>query len=63
MSPDGKWIAFTSNQNQAGAEVFVVPFPGRGEVVPISTGGGREPRWNSKGTELFWRIGNKMMTV
>jgi serine/threonine-protein kinase len=61
FSPDGKWVAFRSNQNGVN-DVFVTSFPA-GEVQPVSTGGGEQPRWNSNGRELFYRNGDKMMVV
>jgi hypothetical protein len=62
FSPDDKWVAFSSTQNGP-REVFVAPFPGPGEIVPISSGGGDEPHWNSNGRELFYRSGDKIMAV
>jgi hypothetical protein len=64
FSPDGRWIAFQSDQNQTGEDdIFVVSFPTPGEVIPISSGGGALPRWNSNGRELFYRSGDKLMAV
>jgi serine/threonine-protein kinase len=64
FSPDGKWIAFQSNQNQVDQfEIYVVPFPAGAPAIPISSGGGDEPRWNSNGRELFYRSGDKIMAV
>jgi Tol biopolymer transport system component len=62
FSPDGKWIAFTSNQSGQD-EVYVKPYPEEGGIVQISTGGGREPLWGHNGNELFYRNGNTMMLV
>ncbi|HSD72947.1 MAG TPA: protein kinase, partial [Thermoanaerobaculia bacterium] len=52
FSPDGRWIAYDSNES-ASWEVFVRPFPGPGAKWQISTEGGREPRWSGSGRELF----------
>jgi len=46
-----------------GDEVYVVPLPGPGERIQISTEGGREPVWRQDGRELFYRSGDKVMTV
>jgi len=62
FSPDGKWIAFTSNQSGQD-EVYVKPYPKEGGIEQISTGGGREPLWGHGGNELFYRNGNTMMLV
>jgi Tol biopolymer transport system component len=56
FSPDGHWIAYVSNE--AGEqEVYVQPYPGPGERVRVSTDGGTEPIWTSRGRELLYRSG------
>lgn len=62
FSPDGHWIAYTSLESGR-SEVYVRPYPGPGGKYQISSEGGREPVWNPKGRELFYRAGNKMMAV
>ena len=54
FSPDGKWIAFTSDESGQ-YEVYVRPFPGPGGRWQISNGGGMEPHWSADGRELFYR--------
>jgi eukaryotic-like serine/threonine-protein kinase len=44
-------------------EVYVQPYPGPGGKWQISTEGGTEPVWNPNGKELFYRSGDKMMSV
>ena len=63
FSPDGRWIAYFSNES-AGGEVFVRPFPGPGGKWQISTGGGALPVWSRNGKELFYRtFDSKIMVV
>jgi serine/threonine-protein kinase len=62
FSPDGRWVAFTSDE-PGRHEVFVQPYPGPGGKWQVSTDGGAEPVWNPNGKELFFRGGNKMMVV
>jgi serine/threonine-protein kinase len=54
LSPDGKWLAYASDEGGR-FEVFVRPFPdvqsGRWQ---ISTAGGEAPRWSRQGDELFY---------
>jgi serine/threonine-protein kinase len=54
LSPDGKWLAYTSNESGQD-EIFVRPFPntdaGRWQ---ISTRGGSAARWAHSGRELFF---------
>ena len=62
FSPDGHWIAFTSNE--AGQnEVYVQAFPGPGPKRQVSSGGGEEPAWSHSGKELFYRLGGQVFTV
>lgn len=53
FSPDGRWVAYSSDESGQ-REVYVQPFPGPGETVQISTGGGTQPRWRRDGKELFY---------
>jgi eukaryotic-like serine/threonine-protein kinase len=53
FSPDGRWVAYVSNDSGQD-EVYVVPFPGPGARVQVSTSGGAQPRWRSDGRELFY---------
>jgi Tol biopolymer transport system component len=55
LSPDGRWLAYTSNET-GDYEVYVVPFPNTGAAKwAISTSGGIEPLWSHRGSELFYR--------
>jgi Tol biopolymer transport system component len=62
FSPDGRWLAYISNESGQ-FEIYVQPYPGPGGEWQISTEGGTEPAWNPNGRELFYRSGDKMMTV
>ena len=63
FSPDGRWIAYTSDRSGRD-EVYVRQFEPRGEMDHlISTAGGREPVWSRDGTELFYRTGNSLVAV
>src|SRR5262249_42112638 len=52
FSPDGNWLAYTSNESGQ-FEVYVTPYPGPGPKVRVSNEGGTNPRWSKKG-ELFF---------
>jgi Tol biopolymer transport system component len=62
ISPDGRWLAYASNESGRG-EVYVQPFPEPGPREMISTEGGSAPFWAHSGRELFFRSGDKMMVV
>jgi Tol biopolymer transport system component len=54
LSPDERWLAYTSNESGVG-EVVVQPFPDPSSGKwPVSTGGGSAPRWRRDGRELFY---------
>jgi dipeptidyl aminopeptidase/acylaminoacyl peptidase len=54
FSPDGHWIAFTSDESGKQKEVYVAPFPGPGPPHQVSIGGGTQPAWRADGSELFF---------
>jgi dipeptidyl aminopeptidase/acylaminoacyl peptidase len=54
FSPDGKWVAFDSDQSGR-PEVYVQAFPGPGAPVQISNAGGVDARWRADGKELYYR--------
>jgi Tol biopolymer transport system component len=62
FSPDGKWVAYESNEGGR-SEIYVVPYPGPGGKSQVSTDGGTQPRWNRNGRELFFRNGAKLVAV
>jgi Tol biopolymer transport system component len=53
LSPDGRWLAFASNDSGR-YEVYVQPFPGPGPRQQVSTNGGTGPAWSRDGKELFY---------
>ena len=54
LSPDGRWLAYTSNESGVN-EVYVRPFPNTGGGrSQVSNGGGSEPRWSGDGRALFF---------
>jgi len=53
FSPDGRWVAYQSNETGR-YEIYVRPFAELGGPVPISTAGGVYPRWSRDGKELYF---------
>ncbi len=62
LSPDGKWVAFVSNESGRN-EIYVRPFPGPGGRWQVSKDGGNEPRWSPTGREIFFLAGQDLMTA
>ncbi|HET9385673.1 MAG TPA: hypothetical protein VFO67_11035, partial [Gemmatimonadales bacterium] len=62
VSPDGKWIAYTSNRTGRN-EIYVQPFPTGSGFYKVSINGGGWPRWNPNNKELFFRaLGNGLVS-
>ncbi len=57
ISPDGKWVAYASNES-GDWEIYVTTFPAASGKWQVSRGGGIEPRWRGDGKEIFY-IGAK----
>jgi Tol biopolymer transport system component len=53
FSPDGKWIAYASNESGR-MEIYIQGFPQPGQKFQVSTTGGTQPRWRHDGRELFF---------
>jgi Tol biopolymer transport system component len=53
LSPDGRWVAYASNESGR-YEVYVRPFPEGGAPAQVSNAGGAAPRWRRDGRELFY---------
>ncbi|MFQ5744114.1 MAG: protein kinase [Acidobacteriota bacterium] len=62
ISPDGKWVAYQSNQTGQW-EVYVRPFPEGKPKVKVSTEGGYSPRWSPDGRRLFYRRAGQFIAV
>ena len=60
FSPDGRWVAYDSDQSGR-PEVYVQAFPGPGAPVQISNQGGVDARWRADGKELAYRTTQMLM--
>jgi eukaryotic-like serine/threonine-protein kinase len=64
LSPDGRWMAYDSDESGQGVDVFIQSFPDpRMKRVKVSPAHGSEPMWTQGGRELVYREGDKMMAV
>ncbi len=63
FSPDGRWIAYTSNDSGT-PQVYVQTFPASGGKWQVSPAGGAQPRWRGDGKELFYvTLDRKLVAV
>ena len=62
VSPDGHWIAYTSDDHEQ-SEVYVDSYPRFGARVRISHGGGFHPVWRGDGRELYYWRGDVLVAV
>jgi Tol biopolymer transport system component len=66
FSPDGRWIAYTSNESgrfEVYVRAFAASVQAGGGRWPISNSGGVTPRWSPNGRELLYLAGDQIMTV
>jgi serine/threonine protein kinase/Tol biopolymer transport system component len=61
FSPDGKWLAYLSNETGR-YEVYIKPFPGTGKYQ-VSTSGGGIIAWRADGRELYFYAGGTLYAV
>jgi dipeptidyl aminopeptidase/acylaminoacyl peptidase len=60
LSPNGRWLAYTSNL--AGRlDVYVVPLFDKGQRWQVSVAGGSDPKWRADGKELFYIAADGML--
>jgi DNA-binding winged helix-turn-helix (wHTH) protein/dipeptidyl aminopeptidase/acylaminoacyl peptidase len=60
ISPDGRWVAYTSDESGIW-EVYVQSFPVPGGKRTISTQGGGQPQWRGDGRELFYVASDRQL--
>ena len=63
LSPDSRWLAYTSNESAGVYEVYVAALPDLRSKRLISSGGGTEPRWSRDGRELYFVSGDRLMAT
>jgi Tol biopolymer transport system component len=62
ISPDGLWLAYTSDRSGS-QEVYVVAATGEGGQYTVSTNGGSSPRWAPDGGALYYVAGGTLIAV
>ena len=59
LSPEGRWLAYTSNES--GFNVYVTSFPAASAKWQVSSNGGYQPRWSRDGGTLYYLRGDGML--
>jgi serine/threonine-protein kinase len=62
VSPDGRWVAFVTDESGSD-QVVVQPLSGPGARVQVSANGGTEPVWSRDGRRLFYRATRRFMAA
>ncbi len=62
VSPDGRWLAYRSNESGRN-EIYARPFPSGVGRWQVSPDGGTVTRWSRNGRELFYVDRGKVMAV
>ena len=64
ISPNGRWMAFRSQEPQTlGSQIYVRPFPDAAHSSQRLIGPGEDPLWGPEGRELFYRTFDGVMVV
>ena len=61
FSPDGRWVAYTSDESGR-QEVYIQGFPERRGKWLVTAEGGYSPSWRAHGKELLFRGGDGSFT-
>ncbi len=62
FSPDGRWIAYVSDESGR-REAYVRSFPDGGGRIQISVGGGNRPIWAPDGKAIYYWEGRRLMAA
>ena len=62
LSPDGKWIAYSSDASGS-YRVYIQPFPGGGGTSSVSPDEGYDPHWAPDGKVLYYYSPGKLVSV
>ena len=62
FSPDGKWLAYVSDESGM-PQIYVRSFPALTGKRQVSADGGTQPRWRRDGTELFYLAADRQLVA
>jgi Tol biopolymer transport system component len=62
LSPNGRWLAYVSDESERGqGDIYVTAFPSGSGKVRVSPAGGHQPRWRRDGRELYYMTPDRML--
>ncbi len=62
FSPDGRWIAYTSDESGR-REVYIRSFPDAVSRIQVSAAGGSRPVWSPDGSRLYYMEERRLMSA
>jgi len=62
LSPDGKWLAYTSDESGE-SQIYIRATDGSREATQVSASGGTEALWTRGGKEIVYRSGSRFVAV
>jgi serine/threonine-protein kinase len=62
-SPDGRWVAYESDELDGVVQIYVRSWPDGGHKLRASSGGGRLPAWGPNGELYYWQTGEDVLRV
>ncbi|HTV79335.1 MAG TPA: hypothetical protein VMF03_13830 [Steroidobacteraceae bacterium] len=62
LSPDGRWIAYTSDETGR-PEVWLEPLPTTGKRVQLTKDGGSHPQWSPDGRKIYFDQGGQLFQM
>jgi Tol biopolymer transport system component len=63
FSPDGKFIAYRSDEIDGNFKLFIRPFPITDTKVQVSIDDGIYPQWSADGSEIYYRDNDNIMAA
>src|SRR5215831_6731619 len=61
LSPDGRWMAYHSDESGGDYQIYVQSFPAGGSKFQVSTKGGAFAAWRGDGKELYYLSPDKKL--
>jgi Tol biopolymer transport system component len=62
LSPDGRWLAYRSDESGQ-YEIYLQPYPGPGAKTPVSIGGGNWVVWSHDGSTIYYQSAGRFMAA